>query len=69
MLSQTRTDLEAQTSASTEHVRPILDKIDPTVPGDTKQQLEELLYSYSDVFPKVNTIWAALTSYSIALIP
>ena len=35
-LSQTRTDLEAKTSASTEHVRPILDKIDPTVPGDTK---------------------------------
>jgi len=53
MLSQTnRTDLEAQTSASTEHISPILDKIDPTVPGDTKQQLEELLYCYSDVFSK-----------------
>ena len=52
-LSQSRSDLEAPPpNASTEHIRPILDKIDPAVPSDIKQQVGQLLSSYSDVFSK-----------------
>jgi len=51
-LSQPRADPEAPSSTPTEHIRPILDKVNPTVPTDVRQPLENLLTSYSDVFSK-----------------
>ena len=51
-LSQPRADPEAPSSTPTEHIRPILDKVNPTVPTDVRQQLVNLLSSYSDFFSK-----------------
>lgn len=51
-LSPSQPDSEAPPNSSPEHIRPILDRIDPSVPADTKHQLGQLLVSYSDVFSR-----------------
>ena len=51
-LSPSQPDSEASPNSSPEHIRPILDRTDPSVPSDTKHQLGQLLVSYSDVFSR-----------------
>ena len=51
-LTTAQPDPEAAPDTATDHVRPVLDRVDPSVPTDTRRRLESLLASYADVFSK-----------------
>ena len=51
-LTTAQPDPEAAPHTTTDHVCPLLDRVDPSVPYDTRSRLETLLTSYSDVFSK-----------------
>ena len=51
-LTNSQPDPEAASTPSTEHIRPILDRVDLSVPADTRNRLDSLLCTYSDVFSK-----------------
>ena len=48
--AQPNTGPRAPSAASTEHVRPIVDRVDSSVPATDKQRLASLLITYADVF-------------------
>ena len=51
-LTNSQPDSEAASAASTDHVRPVIDRVDPSVPADIRNRLDTLLCTYSDVFSK-----------------
>jgi len=51
-LTNCQPDSEATSAAPTDHIRPVLDRVDQSVPADIRNRLDSLLCAYSNVFSK-----------------